>query len=302
MMAALFRIFFPTARILFLILFLIIAKKSLAQKDSTTIRKVSILSVGLIGTAGSYYLLDQLWYKNYERSKFHFFNDNNEWMQMDKIGHLFSSYTVGSNCYSLMKWSGASENQSLWLGGNIGLIYLTGIELMDSKSDAWGFSNGDMIANCAGSFLFIAQQKFWKEQRIKIKFSYQETAFPSYNSELLGRNFQQRVLKDYNGQTYWSSFNVSSFLASDKTFPKWMNFAIGYGATNMIRAKNNVNDVNNFQHKREFYISFDADLTRIRWKKKWMMTTAKILSFIKIPSPTLEIRNDGRIKMHALFF
>lgn len=288
--------------ILILILLMTVNQKMTAQKDSLALRKYSLLSIGLAGTAGSYYLLDQLWYKNYERSKFHFFNDNSEWMQMDKAGHIFSSYTLGSNAYSLMKWSGASENQSLWLGGNFGLIYLAGIELMDSKSDAWGFSNGDMIANVAGSFLFISQQKFWNEQRIKIKFSYQPTQFPNYNSELLGRNFQQRVLKDYNGQTYWASINTSSFLAPDATFPKWMNFAIGYGATNMIRAKNNVNDVNNFQHKRELYISFDADLTRVRWKKKWMMTTAKILSFIKIPSPTFEIRNDGRIKMHALFF
>jgi hypothetical protein len=123
-----------------------------------------------------------------------------------------------------------------------------------------------------------------------------------FNSDQLGRNFQQRLLKDYNGQTYWSSYNISSFLPSDAAFPKWMNIAIGYGATEMTSAKNIVNSVNNFQRTREFYLSFDADLNQIKWPRKWMKTTARILSFIKIPAPTFEMRSDGKVKMHALFF
>lgn len=292
-------------RLLYLSLFFALQTSvyhSSAQKDSLCSRKIFIATSGSVFTAGSYLLLDQLWYKKYPKSNFQFFNDNDEWMQMDKAGHTFTSYTLGRNCYDVLKWGGASENQSIWLGGSMGLIYLTGIELMDAKSAAWGFSYGDMIANTTGSFLFIAQQKFWNQQRVTLKFSYHETQFPKMNPELLGRNFQQRLLKDYNGQTYWASFNISGFLASDAAFPKWTNFAIGYGATNMIRAKNYVNDVNNFKHERKFYFSFDADLTRIHWKKKWMKTTAKILSFVKIPSPTFEIQNDGNSKFHFLFF
>lgn len=62
------------------------------------------------------------------------------------------------------------------------------------------------------------------------------------------------------------------------------------------------NDVNNFRREREFYFSIDADLESVQWKKKWMRRTAKILSFIKIPGPTLEIRESGKIKFHGLFF
>src|SRR4051812_42271731 len=47
----------------------------------------------IIGTeatlyAGSLIGLNELWYKNYPRSSFHFFNDNKEWLQMDKVGHF----------------------------------------------------------------------------------------------------------------------------------------------------------------------------------------------------------------------
>ena len=65
---------------------------------------------------------------------------------------------------------------------------------------------------------------------------------------------------------------------------------------------NCVDDVNNFQRESEFYFSFDSDLERVRWKKKWMRRTAKVLSFIKIPGPTFEIRDNGKMKLHGLFF
>lgn len=283
---------------------LLISAKSPAQKTEPNFqRRKQIVATG-IGTTlvGSYVLLNELWYKNYARTSFHFFNDNDEWLQMDKVGHAFSTYTIGKHAYDVFLWSGYSENQSTWLGGSLGLAYLTGVELLDAKSSAWGFSSGDMIANTCGSILFISQQKFWKEQRITFKFSYFPSDFSAYNPEALGHNFQQRVFKDYNAHTYWSSINVYSFLASDAAFPRWLNVAIGYGATEMTTAKNVVNDVNNFQRKREFYFSFDADLERVRWKKKWMKQMMKILSFIKIPGPTLEIRSDGNVKMHSLFF
>ncbi len=252
--------------------------------------------------SGSIIGLNALWYKNYPRSRFQTINDNREWLQMDKVGHVMSSYYIGQMGYEAMKWSGYSENASLWIGGSIGFIYLTGIELLDGHSAQWGFSWGDQLANFSGSTLFILQQKFLQDQFITLKFSYSNSSFAMLNSDQLGRNFQQRVLKDYNGQTYWASCNISRFLASDADFPSWINVAFGYGANGMTGANFNVNSVNNFQRTREFYLSFDADLNKIRWPRKWMKVTARILSFIKLPSPTLEMRSDGRVKMHALFF
>ena len=31
----------------------------------------------------------------YPKSKFHFINDNREWLQMDKFGHAMTSYYTG---------------------------------------------------------------------------------------------------------------------------------------------------------------------------------------------------------------
>jgi len=287
------------------LLFLIsLFSKTYAQNDSTNFRSRKTLVTSIAGTSavGSYVLLNELWYKDYPRSKFHTFNDNDEWLQMDKVGHAFTSYALSRATSSAYRWAGLDKKKSAMLGVGFGFLYLGSIEILDSKSSAWGFSWGDIIANTSGSLFYLSQEMLWNEQRITLKFSYSQTEFAMLNPDALGHNFQQRLLKDYNGQTYWSSFNVHSFMASDAAFPRWMNIAFGYGATKMISAEMNDSDVNNFQRAREFYISFDADLNRVRWKKKWMRTTARILSFIKIPSPTFEIRSDGKMKMHGLFF
>jgi uncharacterized protein YfiM (DUF2279 family) len=276
-----------------------------AQNDSSLYNKNRqrfITSSLLVGTTASYIGLNELWYKKYDRSKFHLFNDNDEWMQMDKVGHLFSAYTISNLTSQAYQWAGISQRKSAWIGAGVGFGYLGCIELLDARSTQWGFSWGDVLANTTGSLLYISQELLWSEQRITIKFSYTPTEFADINPDVLGNNFQQRIMKDYNGQTYWASFNIHSFMATDAAFPRWLNVAIGYGATQMVSAKMNASAVNNFHHTREFYISFDADLNRVRWKKKWMRTTARILSFIKLPSPTFEIRSNGQLKMHGLFF
>lgn len=300
--------FASTTKQLSLVLFLIgllCSSYGIGQKESSpnlVRRKRIAVASEIVLSSASIVGLNQLWYKDYPRSKFHFFNDNSQWLQMDKVGHFSSAYFLGSYNYDFLKWAGVAEDRALWYGGSSGLLYLTAIEILDGTSSEWGFSWGDQCANMLGTSLFIAQQKIWNEQRITLKFSYSNSGVAMFNESQLGRNFQQRLLKDYNAQTYWMSCNVHSFLASDAAFPRWLNVAIGYGASEMINAKMNVINVNNFQRTREFYFSFDADLNRIRWPKKWMRTTARILSIIKIPAPTIRVQSDGSVKLFALFF
>ncbi|MFN0032012.1 MAG: DUF2279 domain-containing protein [Flavobacteriales bacterium] len=275
-----------------------------AQKEEpcSPCRTNAVIGIGAVSAVGSYYMLDQLWYSQYARSSFHTFNDNNEWLQMDKAGHIMTCYTIGRYSSEILQWTGMNKTRSIWTGGSIGFIYMTGIEILDGRSKQWGFSWGDMIANATGSFCYIAQEKIWNDQRIVFKFSYTPSSFADQYPDQFGQHFQQRILKDYNAQTYWASINVSSFLASDAVFPKWLNVAAGYGATKMMNAKTNIYNVDNSKQQREFYLSFDADLTRVGWEKKWMKRTAKIFNFIKLPSPTLEANGSGRVKMHWLFF
>jgi hypothetical protein len=54
-------------------------------------RNILLISEAAIYT-GALVTLNQLWYADYPRSSFHFINDNAEWLQMDKLGHMTVSY------------------------------------------------------------------------------------------------------------------------------------------------------------------------------------------------------------------
>ena len=56
--------------------------------------------------AGSMSGLYFLWYAGYPQSSFHFYNDNAEWLQMDKAGHAASAYNVGMIGYEALRLAG----------------------------------------------------------------------------------------------------------------------------------------------------------------------------------------------------
>jgi uncharacterized protein YfiM (DUF2279 family) len=264
----------------------------------------------IIGTSvlytGSIYGLYQLWYKDYEHSSFHFFNDNAEWMQIDKIGHATSAYYISSVGYEALSLTGLNNNASAVSGGALAILYLSTVETFDGFSAGWGASWGDVVANTAGTITFVSQQLIWKEQRIKLKWSYHPTKYAQYRPDLLGENHLQRTLKDYNGHTYWLSVNVKSFLSDETKFPKWLNIAAGYGATGMTGAFSNPvshNDVNlpYFDRYRRYFISPDIELSKIPVRSKTLSIFFKVISFIKLPMPAIEFNKNG-VKVHPLYF
>jgi uncharacterized protein YfiM (DUF2279 family) len=256
-----------------------------------------VYSVSMIG-------LYQLWYKNEPTSPFHLFNDNQQWLYMDKIGHAMTSYYVGKVGYEALSWSGVTEKKAIWYGGTLGLAFLTSVEVFDGYSSGWGFSTGDMAANVLGSGLFIGQQLGWKEQRVLLKYSFYPTDYAAKRPNMLGENLLQQSLKDYNGQTYWLSVNVASFLNDETRFPKWLNVAVGYGADGMLGGRNNefvsdnqYFDYSNIKRQKQFYLSLDVDLTRIKTKNQFLSAVFNTFGFIKFPFPALMLEESGNVKL-----
>jgi hypothetical protein len=123
---------------------------------------------------------------------------------------------------------------------------------------------------------------------------------------VLGSNLAERILKDYNGQTYWLSANVNSFLKEDTKWPKWLNIAAGYGADGMVGGYDNTyiyyDKTATYKRARQFYLSPDIDLTRIPVNKKGLRTLLIMANCIKFPMPTLEYHNNDGMKAHWLHF
>ena len=247
--------------------------------------------------------LNQIWYKDYPQSNFHFFNDNDQWLQIDKVGHLYSSYHLGRAGAELLQWSGASQKEQLLYGATVGFAFLTVVEVFDGFSQEWGASTGDIIANATGTTLYVSQELLWKEQRITPKFSFHQTKFAKQRPETLGKSLNEQLLKDYNGQTYWLSFNIHSF-TKDSLIPKWLNLAIGYGGENMLYGSRSEALQNGIfqQEYRQFYLSLDIDLTKIATKSHFMKTIFSVFNTIKIPAPTLQYNDYNGLKAHFIYF
>jgi hypothetical protein len=300
----------PYSLILILSGILSVSSPAQESQDSGSINRPLLNGIIIsesVLAAGSLTGLYLAWYADYPHSSFHFINDNSEWLQMDKMGHLIASYNIGRTGYGLLRLADVDKRKSLWYGGTLGLAYLTVVEVMDGFSEEWGASAGDMAANALGTAIFIGQQIAWDEQRFSIKYSYHESGYAGYWPEQLGSNFPERMLKDYNGQTIWLSANIHSFLKDESGFPAWLNIAAGYGADGLMGAKTNLTlidgkPVPSFDRTRRYFLSPDVDLTRIKTRSKVLKTVFTIASFFKIPAPALEFRSGKGVKVHGLYF
>lgn len=262
-------------------------------------------------TASTIIVLNEAWYKEHHTSQFRFFNDNAEWLQIDKIGHIFSTYHLTNYSSTLYKWCGLNSKKANLISGIYSYSFLLGIEILDGFSEKWGFSWGDILANSSGTALAIAQHQLGVENYFTLKFSFSESGYAPLRPNLLGKSYAEQILKDYNGQTYWLSLNPSSIFKIDKIyFPQWLNLALGYSGEGMIAARNSqiVEIQNNnttyylkAKHERQFLFSIDIDFRKIPVKNKYLKNFFGVINILKIPAPAIEFNKYGN-KLHILYF
>jgi hypothetical protein len=256
-----------------------------AQDSSINRRRLRAFEI----TSGTAYLatlygLNRLWYKDSEQQSFRFFNDMPEWKQVDKLGHFYSSFYFSYGTSQALQWCRVPVKKSDMIGALTGFLILVPVEIFDGYSDAYGASVGDLIANAAGSSFFLGQKLLWKGVRLFPRFSFNYTRYAAQRPEVLGDNKVSKIFKDYNGQTYWISADMDKFMS----FPRWLNLAVGYGASSMIYARDSQNRSLGYNPYREYYLSVELDLTAIQTRSKVLKTVLFLVSAIKIPAPALE--------------
>ncbi len=270
-----------------------------SPQDSIPTKKRVILSSSIIGLgyASSLIALYDVWYAEFPKSKFHFYNDGSNWMQMDKFGHGFSGYLLSQKAGDLYRWSGVKKSYP-WIGFGIGMSYLGALEFMDAYSQGWGFSTYDVLANFSGGALYLSQELIFKEQVVLPKFSFFPTKYADYRPEVLGKNFPEQLLKDYNGQTYWFSFPIGGFAPSVKKM-NWLCLSLGYSVDQKL-----VGDQDSyldFRAARQFLVSLDIDLTRLPIKNPTLKKVLAQLNMIKIPFSALMIQ-QGNLSFKPISF
>jgi uncharacterized protein YfiM (DUF2279 family) len=258
-----------------------------------TTTEATIYAASLVG-------LNETWYKQNARRSFHFFDDHAEWQQIDKLGHFYSTFHLSHASTQLYRWTGMPHRKAILLGSLTGILLMTPIEFFDGFSKDYGASWSDFLANSIGA-AFALQSLWWQQPRINPKFSFHLTPFANLRPHMLGDNISQRMLKDYNGQTYWLALDIQPWLSEQSRFPPWLNLALGYGATNMIYAHKTLNQVNGYDTYRQYYLSLDINFTRIPVESKFVRSLFLILNTIHIPAPALEVNKKG-MKFHPMYF
>ena len=295
------------------VLFVLIVQASFSQYYSypDTINRKRLNTV-IIATSATYAAtlttLYFAWYRGNPTSNFHFFDDSKYWLGTDKVAHATTAYTFTNYGYWMLRWAGVSNNKAAWYGGLMGFAAMTVIEIQDGFSAEYGASYVDLLANGLGAGLSVAQNLLWEEQRITMKFSYHPTEYAQYRPDQLGETYSQRILKDYNGQTYWLSVNIRSFISKETRFPSWINVAGGYGAKGMLGPASNPefdddgNPLPHFDRVSQYYLSMDIDWTKIKTNSGFLKFTFKLLSFVKLPFPTLEYNSQDGFVGYWIYF
>lgn len=282
---------------LYLFFFLMIITINSPSQDSSLLqkkKKIFVITSASAAYTGSLLYLQQIWYKPYHTTSFHFFNDNAEWSKMDKLGHTFTAFYTTNYLKNLYKWAGIAH-PSAW-ASLTGFSYLLTIEILDGYSTGWGFSWGDFSSNTLGIALFYIRQQA-PSPFFAIKFSYFPTSYPTLNPSLLGQSALEQLIKDYNGQTYWIS--ISPFYKWKKNM-EWLCLSFGYGIDGYIGARSNEYYKNNqfidytfIPRQRQWYLSIDVDLSKIKTKKVWLNNLLHTIHFIKIPAPAFEWKGNN---------
>jgi hypothetical protein len=121
-----------------------------------------------------------------------------------------------------------------------------------------------------------------------MKFSFSTTSYSDLRPNTLGENLPTKIIKDYNGQTYWFSSSPALWVTKEDSktkFPKWVALSVGYGANNMLYGSEDQNNENGYQSSRTFYLSLDINWSQIKTKRKGLKLLFGAFDGIKIPFP-----------------
>jgi hypothetical protein len=260
-------------------------------------RMVTGMAVGGYLVAAAY--IGGVWYGNEELTRFHFFDDWNEWQQFDKTGHLLGGYHASKWMIDLYKWSGMEKRKAILIGGTAGFLGMASIEVFDGFAQQWGASWSDLGADLVGSALAMGNQALWNENRIQLKISYLKSPYADVDSlsYLFGGNPLEWLLKDYNGHAFWVSVRMHSFLPEGKfkrIYPRWLNLAVGYGGEGMIGGygRDNPADIR-AREFRQYYVGLDIDLSNIKTRSGFLNSVFSFVNFLRIPAPALQFDRNG---------
>lgn len=247
----------------------------------------------LAADAAALAALDRLWYADYERTRFHWHDDLDNWLQQDKLGHVVTALHVARAWGAYARWSGLDPPRAALYGGGLSLFFLSQIELLDGFSAGWGASVSDIVANAVGAgwgALHVADPRF---RVVSMKWSYA----PSPNRDRTA-GLAANALKDYDGATFWIVVQPGAGeSAGVPGWPAWLGLAVGHSGDGLAQALPSVEH----PHHRVILLAPDIDAAALLEPlgPGWRLV-GRALSFLHLPVPALQFTPG--VRFHPIYF
>ncbi|MES2389929.1 MAG: DUF2279 domain-containing protein [Bacteroidota bacterium] len=251
-------------------------------------------------------IMNKMWYATDTARTWHWFNDNAEWLQMDKAGHFFTVFTTSRIVMHALKNLGLTPLRAAAFASMASFLSMSPVEYFDGFEPAYGASKGDIIANASGALALFLQIRIWGRVVIAPKFSFWQSGFAPLRPEVLGNSFAREMLKDYNGQTYWLNIPLNRLMPpAARLFPEWLNLSVGQSAENMVYGREFQNLAHGFHPYRQILLSVNIGLTKTPlWKKHGHRLPFRAVAYwfevVQMPFPALEVGQNG-LRLHWLY-
>ena len=242
-----------------------------------------VASLTLIAYGAAYgFVFEKGWWDDNGGRGFHFENDFEYALNLDKFGHFAAGVVLGEFFYEGYHWAGASEFQSYLFAGLSALATHIAIDVKDGFAPSWGFSIFDVLSGGLGGFLPMAERYVPVFKYIDLKWSYwiNSNAYYDQEHQASGGVFTD----DYVNQTFWLSVKPYRLLpeSARRYYPSWLAFAIGLSIDDKVFTGEP-------HPRREVYLALDYDLEAFRPQSRFARFAIKMLNYFKLPAPTIQV-------------
>ncbi len=239
-------------------------------------------------------ILQLTWYGKDGMVPFHWFDDLDEWQQIDKLGHYLSTFHVARVLIYTFWNNNLGKRSGTLVGGISAFLLISMYEWFDGHSPSYGASAYDIAANGLGALSASLQLWFWGQARVLPQLSFHSSPYAALRPNVLGNGLSEAWIKDYNGQTIWFLFNPH-YLLGWKRWPHWLGISLGYGGEQMLYGRLLQNHEHGYHPYHQWYIALGPDLTFLRSNRYLAVRRMmNIVDIVRIPTPALELNMIGQ--------
>ena len=176
--------------------------EDLGGSNTVTAQKIAtVSSLILVGYGAAYALVFKKGWWDESGNEFHFQNDFDYALNLDKFGHFAAGVMLGECFYEAYYWAGASEFSSYLFAGLSAMATHVAIDVKDGFAPLWGFSIFDVLSGTLGGFYPMMERYIPVFKYVDLKWSYWINSHAYYNQSKTGV-----FTDDYVNQTFWASF------------------------------------------------------------------------------------------------